>query len=703
MNSRFNLLVWCQCVLVLAVLSRSAQVAAQAIVPEKVHGPVYLDLPDSPSLLFFKQEYQVWGEYRFIDNRKRQLDDYGDADIDAVLYQDLDLDDTRELFVMYHDATGPHVRGYGLSFDGYQYLPRLQQALDAITQRLKSFTVAGVRRELSKIPPQQFLTDYQDVNNEEINDILQGQSALEPVLVGYRTLEGISTTDISQASEYKLRYPLYIEALNGEGVSQRYQLTLSFDRSVYADTESAYSMQTDNDKPGFGLIDIGYEAVNFDWLNSGSVDIPRAGQFWGFFPQAQAGILVEEGAYLNGYKQGQWTSYQLTGQIGSRGQYERGQKVGQWDEAESLETLWRGEYQADLKQGLWVLTDMQDATVVLGHDNYLNGVLNGDSDYYIRASDMTSTIAAESVPLMSEAMDAATDNGTNVATDIANQTEMDVKSGDGAVQNAAQSDASALASPSTAKMDDLSNSLILYSKGRYLEGKKQGLWIEDDEGHGGEYRDGVKQGPWKEYDGQGQYVDGLRHGLWRHTLKGHLLESPYVNGELDGDQKEYFNATQLVRVSPYKHGELDGEERLYFPSGQLQMSMFYQQGMLYGTKRQYYENGQLKLEESWKIERFDVAMQIEETCEIHECDEYGRRLPQSWREGERRQYSATGVLMSVEPYVRNRLHGVVQRFDVNGKLESEQQYQMGNPVCRKRYLSDGRQTPETLHCQFIRF
>lgn len=79
----------------------------------------------------------------------------------------------------------------------------------------------------------------------------------------------------------------------------------------------------------------------------------------------------------------------------------------------------------------------------------------------------------------------------------------------------------------------------------------------------------LKVGEWK-YFSNGElvlteiYMNGVRHGMSKTYNKGAVMEeTPFVNGQIDGEEKAYMEGGKLYSVTTYKNSVLNGPYKLY--------------------------------------------------------------------------------------------------------------------------------------------
>ena len=102
-----------------------------------------------------------------------------------------------------------------------------------------------------------------------------------------------------------------------------------------------------------------------------------------------------------------------------------------------------------------------------------------------------------------------------------------------------------------------SDSATIVIKGEYVEGERDGFWIE----HVGHIRE------------EGNYVAGMKEGIWKAF-------------HLDG---------QLYHTGRFVEGQPDGKHLFYYPDGTLKEEQHYIMGRRFRNWRKFYENGSLFL------------------------------------------------------------------------------------------------------------
>ncbi len=114
-----------------------------------------------------------------------------------------------------------------------------------------------------------------------------------------------------------------------------------------------------------------------------------------------------------------------------------------------------------------------------------------------------------------------------------------------------------------------SDSATIVAKGEYVNGEREGFWIENV----GYVRE------------EGNYIMGLKHGMW----------------------KTYQRDGQLYHSGEFVQGNPNGRHVFYYPDGTLKEEQFYVMGRRDKTWKKYYENGGLFLTITYKN---DVEIKI---------------------------------------------------------------------------------------------
>lgn len=130
---------------------------------------------------------------------------------------------------------------------------------------------------------------------------------------------------------------------------------------------------------------------------------------------------------------------------------------------------------------------------------------------------------------------------------------------------------------------------ILLDKADFKDGMRNGITEQFYESAGikrikGEYRDNLKIGEWTQY-----YING--------NIQAKVN---YIDDELNGDYKEYYENKKLKIEGKYKNNLPEGEWKYYSDEDNLLSIIRYKNGMLNGIKEDYYLNGILSREMEFK-------------------------------------------------------------------------------------------------------
>lgn len=169
-----------------------------------------------------------------------------------------------------------------------------------------------------------------------------------------------------------------------------------------------------------------------------------------------------------------------------------------------------------------------------------------------------------------------------------------------------------------------------YWQGDYQQGKKLGKWLQfgfDDQQVGfahyeqgtlngdyeetqpdyhqddhsarvlyakGRYDMGVKQGDWIERNGKGPYVDGKREGTWRieHPAQAQYVLEHFHQGKRHGASQTFDKAGGLISEYQFENGVRNGLGREFYPNGNLKQQVHYRDNLKQGNFLSFYENGQ---------------------------------------------------------------------------------------------------------------
>jgi antitoxin component YwqK of YwqJK toxin-antitoxin module len=124
------------------------------------------------------------------------------------------------------------------------------------------------------------------------------------------------------------------------------------------------------------------------------------------------------------------------------------------------------------------------------------------------------------------------------------------------------------------------------TKGQYLNGKKEGLWVyttpEGEKEREEHYAADILNGPVVKYS----------DGIIRESVE-------YRDDAKNGEFKEYDADGKLMRKGTYEDGKLHGMIEEYYPGGQLKSKTGYNKASWDGLRQKFYPNGRMELEETW--------------------------------------------------------------------------------------------------------
>ncbi|MBQ9213926.1 MAG: toxin-antitoxin system YwqK family antitoxin [Bacteroidales bacterium] len=129
---------------------------------------------------------------------------------------------------------------------------------------------------------------------------------------------------------------------------------------------------------------------------------------------------------------------------------------------------------------------------------------------------------------------------------------------------------------------------LKYSEGMYVDGKKQGIWVEY-------YRN-------KNVKSEITYVNNIPSGFaCLYYDNGNPSEQGTWNSYgWVGEYKLFYRNGKVARILNYDENTLrTGVQKYYSQSGKLTMSGYWENGRAEGFVREYYDNGTLRSESHW--------------------------------------------------------------------------------------------------------
>ena len=115
----------------------------------------------------------------------------------------------------------------------------------------------------------------------------------------------------------------------------------------------------------------------------------------------------------------------------------------------------------------------------------------------------------------------------------------------------------------------------------YVRGRPQGLSVQ--------YSDSAT------IVAKGEYLDGEREGFWIEHVGHAREEGNYIMGQKNGMWKTYHKDGQLYHTGNFVQGDADGRHVFYYPDGTLKEEQYYVMGRRDKNWKKYYENGGLFL------------------------------------------------------------------------------------------------------------
>jgi len=130
------------------------------------------------------------------------------------------------------------------------------------------------------------------------------------------------------------------------------------------------------------------------------------------------------------------------------------------------------------------------------------------------------------------------------------------------------------------------------SRGTSLNGKKEGVWI--DYHKRSQTRGAIAQTIT-------HYKNGVKHGAqMKVSTSGSIEEiAMYVSGKLEGPYTKY-ERTSVKEETNYLNGELHGSRKTFYQDGTVQLETNYVNGKREGSEKYYDEEGNVTLEYTYK-------------------------------------------------------------------------------------------------------
>jgi len=169
------------------------------------------------------------------------------------------------------------------------------------------------------------------------------------------------------------------------------------------------------------------------------------------------------------------------------------------------------------------------------------------------------------------------------------------------------------------------------------------------------------------------YVDGVIEGIQRAYYESGVLsrETPFVNGVREGTQRAYYESGALMAELPFVGDIIEGIRKIYYDGGYISLETSFVNGVREGTQTSYYESGGVEV----------ITPYINDMIEGMETAyyEYGLLSRTTYyvngvKEGLESIYSDSGLLNEI-PYVNGLIEGVAKDYDfLSGDLTSANLY-----------------------------
>lgn len=189
----------------------------------------------------------------------------------------------------------------------------------------------------------------------------------------------------------------------------------------------------------------------------------------------------------------------------------------------------------------------------------------------------------------------------------------------------------------------------------------------------------VKQGPYTKY-----YFDGKKQS-----------EGSYLNNQIHGKVVSYYNNGQIKNIGNYVTGSIDGEYLAYYEDGVLNEKEFYENGTLVGQNLNYHENGKLyneipfeygEIHGKQKLYSFDGKLQLIRFYKYGKLigysyhDKSGEEVPMiplKGGNGKIKAYYDNGKVSREMEYFNGELTKIYKEYYESGALESETNFVEG--------------------------
>lgn len=104
---------------------------------------------------------------------------------------------------------------------------------------------------------------------------------------------------------------------------------------------------------------------------------------------------------------------------------------------------------------------------------------------------------------------------------------------------------------------------------------------------------------------EGYYIQQKKDSIWNYySIDGFLINSvPYVNDQIHGIEKKFFEKGSIYETSEWKNGVVDGLTIRYYENGTVMMRIFYMNGIMDGEYSVYGINENILIQGQYENNR----------------------------------------------------------------------------------------------------
>jgi antitoxin component YwqK of YwqJK toxin-antitoxin module len=368
--------------------------------------------------------------------------------------------------------------------------------------------------------------------------------------------------------------------------------------------------------------------------------------------------LLSEGYFVNDKEHGAWKFFGLSHQgdmeLRAQGNFANGKKEGEWIHDRGYYYC-KGKYKNGLKQGKWLCYDREVSdSLIHTKQNYVDGIPEGIWElYHSEGSERDGTLRASGQMSKGQMIGLWKTSGCVGELRINPDTVIYSPNLSKLVYDI-EEDCEALYGTDN-KIGEwkyfYDGTTLLSGTGKYINGKKEGVWkmyhpngVSEYEGV---YHEGKKEGIWKEY-----YDNG--------NLK--CIET-YVAGQLNGDCSFYTEDGHRLITGQFTHGYRSGEWKSYLNDSIVRQKGYYD-GLQDNPRPDRPSHGnRCGLEES----KYEIESILNSNSHY---------LPISNRQGIWKEYDFNGVLKERGAYIHSKKDGQWEHYH-NGFLTSLYNYSNG--------------------------